>query len=81
MMVGHPLIYYSCIFLAYQSDWKALRGALVGCLALLQRKPSVGTIVIADVKRLVESFIGDVHVQSLAATDRKVNFNLYCKNA
>jgi DNA repair/transcription protein MET18/MMS19 len=45
-------------------------------LALLQRKPSVGTIVIADVKRLVESFIDNVPVQSLAAADRKVELIL-----
>jgi DNA repair/transcription protein MET18/MMS19 len=71
-----PFIYYSCIFLAYQSDWQALRGALVGCLALLQREPSVGTIMIADVKRLVESLIDYIPVQSLAAADRKVDLNL-----
>jgi DNA repair/transcription protein MET18/MMS19 len=62
-----------CIF-AYQLDWQALRGGLVGCLALLHRKQSVGTIVIADVKRLVESFLKNVLVQSLAAADRKVDF-------
>uniref|UniRef100_A0ACD5UY57 Uncharacterized protein n=1 Tax=Avena sativa TaxID=4498 RepID=A0ACD5UY57_AVESA len=59
-------------------DWQALRGALVGCLALLQRKPSVGTIVIADVKRLVESFIDNVLVQSLASADRKLCFQIIC---
>jgi DNA repair/transcription protein MET18/MMS19 len=58
---------------AYQSDWQALRGGFVGCLALLHRKQSVGTIVIADVKRLLESFLQNVQVQSLAAADRKVD--------
>uniref|UniRef100_A0ACD5UN90 Uncharacterized protein n=1 Tax=Avena sativa TaxID=4498 RepID=A0ACD5UN90_AVESA len=65
-------------FISRLSDWQALRGALVGCLALLQRKPSVGTIVIADVKRLVESFIDNVLVQSLASADRKLCFQIIC---
>lgn len=65
-------------FISRLSDWHALRGALVGCLALLQRKPSVGTIVIADVTRLVESFIDYVQVQSLAAADRKLCFQIIC---
>ena len=60
----------------YQSDWQAIRGALVGCLALLQRKQGVGCIVIADVKRLVESFSHNVPVQSLATADRKVGLIL-----
>lgn len=64
-----------------QSDWQALRGALVGCLALLHRKSSVGTIMVADVKRLVEAFIADVQVQSLAVADRKVDLNLQHKYA
>lgn len=72
-----PFSHYPCtLFLSYQSDWQALRGALVGCLALLHRKPSVGTIAIADVKRLVEAFINYVQVQSLAAADRKVDLIL-----
>jgi len=60
----------------YQSDWQAIQGALVGCLALLHRKQGVGCIVIADVKRLVESFSQNVPVQSLAAADRKVDLIL-----
>ncbi|CAM0905499.1 unnamed protein product [Alopecurus aequalis] len=68
----------SDFFISRLSDWQALRGALVGCLALLQRKPSVGTIAIADVKRLVECFIDDVQVQSLAAADRKMCFQIFC---
>jgi DNA repair/transcription protein MET18/MMS19 len=65
----------------YQSDWQAIRGALVGCLALLHRKQGVGCIVFADVKRLVESFLQNVQVQSLAAADRKVDLILQYKDA
>ncbi|VAI80597.1 unnamed protein product [Triticum turgidum subsp. durum] len=64
-------------FFTSRSDWQALRGALVGCLALLHRKSSVGTIMVADVKRLVEAFIADVQVQSLAAADRKMCFEIF----
>jgi DNA repair/transcription protein MET18/MMS19 len=49
-------------------------------LALLHRKQGVGCIVIADVKRLVESFLQNVPVQSLAAADRKVDLILQCKD-
>lgn len=66
----------SDFFISRLSDWQALRGALVGCLALLHRKSSVGTIMVADVKRLVEAFIADVQVQSLAAADRKMCFEI-----
>lgn len=68
----------SDFFISRLSDWQALRGALVGCLALLQREPSVGTIMIADVKRLVESLIDYIPVQSLAAADRKLCFQIIC---
>ncbi|KAM3214545.1 hypothetical protein ACQJBY_066820 [Aegilops geniculata] len=67
----------SDFFISRLSDWQALRGALVGCLALLHRKSSVGTIMVADVKRLVEAFIADVQVQSLAAADRKMCFEIF----
>ncbi|WVZ62100.1 hypothetical protein U9M48_011885 [Paspalum notatum var. saurae] len=63
----------SDFFISRLSDWQAIRGALVGCLALLQRKQGVGCIAIADVKRLVESFLQNVLVQSLAAAERKVD--------
>lgn len=76
---------YCCNFifflLPYQSDWQAIRGAFVGCLALLHRKQGVGCIVISDVKRLLESFLQNVQVQSLAAADRKVDLLLQCKDA
>uniref|UniRef100_A0A0E0LHR8 MMS19 nucleotide excision repair protein n=1 Tax=Oryza punctata TaxID=4537 RepID=A0A0E0LHR8_ORYPU len=66
----------SDFFISRLSDWQALRGALVGCLALLQRKQTVGSIIIADVKRLLEIFLQNVQVQSLAATDRKLCFQI-----
>ena len=34
----------------YQADWKALRGALVGCLALMRRKSSAGVFTGTDAK-------------------------------
>ncbi|KAF8713485.1 hypothetical protein HU200_028262 [Digitaria exilis] len=67
----------SDFFISRLSDWPAIRGALVGCLALLHRKQGGGCIVIADVKRLVESFLQNVQVQSLAAADRKGGEQLY----
>ncbi|KAG0541835.1 hypothetical protein BDA96_02G051600 [Sorghum bicolor] len=68
---------YNIVRLLYiKIDWQAIRGALVGCLALLHRKQGVGCIVIADVKRLVESFLQNVPVQSLAAADRKLCFEI-----
>ncbi|GJN10131.1 hypothetical protein PR202_ga28198 [Eleusine coracana subsp. coracana] len=66
----------SDFFISRLSDWHALRGGLVGCLALLQRKQSVGSIEIADVKRLLESFLHNVQVQPLAAADRKLCFQI-----
>ncbi|KAG2640277.1 hypothetical protein PVAP13_2KG062600 [Panicum virgatum] len=66
----------SDFFISRLSDWQAIRGALVGCLALLHRKQGVGCIVIADVKRLVESFSHNVPVQSLATADRKLCFQI-----
>ncbi|KAK3126515.1 hypothetical protein QOZ80_7AG0557780 [Eleusine coracana subsp. coracana] len=66
----------SDFFISRLSDWHALRGGLVGCFALLQRKQSVGSIEIADVKRLLESFLHNVQVQPLAAADRKLCFQI-----
>ncbi|KAF0909378.1 hypothetical protein E2562_035819 [Oryza meyeriana var. granulata] len=66
----------SDFFISRLSDWQALRGALVGCLALLHRKQTVGSIITSDVKRLLETFLHDVQVQSLAAADRKLCFQI-----
>lgn len=61
------MILYFC-----QADWKALRGALVGCLALLRRKSSGGVITTNDAKAVAQSYVQNLQVQSLAQHDRKV---------
>lgn len=57
------------------ADWKALRGALVGCLALLKRK-SNGTVTDTEAKALVQCYLENVSVQSLGQHDRKLCFEL-----
>ena len=63
----------------YQADWKALRGALVGCLALMRRKSSAGVFTSTDAKAVAESFLQNLQVQSLGQHDRKVI--LFCSQA
>lgn len=58
----------------HQEDWQALRGALIGCLALLKRTKKFGMVESNDAKSLAESFLRNVQVQSLAVRDRKVKF-------
>nr|POE98686.1 mms19 nucleotide excision repair protein like [Quercus suber] len=58
------------------ADWKALRGALVGCLALMRRKSSAGVITSTDAKAVAESFLQNLQVQSLGQHDRKLCFEL-----
>ena len=58
----------------YQADWRALRGALVGCLALVRRK-SGGMVSSGDAKGVVESFLQNLQVQSLGQHDRKVGLS------
>lgn len=55
----------------YQADWRALRGALVGCLALMKRKSS-GMVTSNDAKAVAESYLQSLQVQSLGQHDRKV---------
>ena len=62
----------------YQADWKALRGALVGCLALMRRKSSAGVVTSTDAKAVAESFLQNLQVQSLGQHDRKVI--LFCSH-
>ena len=62
-----------------QADWKALRGALVGCLALMRRKSSAGVVTSTDAKAVAESFLQNLQVQSLGQHDRKVI--LFCFQA
>ncbi|KAK0598457.1 hypothetical protein LWI29_034853 [Acer saccharum] len=57
-------------------DWKALRGALVGCLALVRRKSSGGVVTANDAKAVAHSYIQNLQVQLLAQHDRKLCFEL-----
>ena len=64
----------------YQADWKALRGALLGCLALMRRKSSSGVVTSTDAKAVVtQSFLQNLQVQSLGQHDRKLI--LFCSQA
>ncbi|CAI9281079.1 unnamed protein product [Lactuca saligna] len=55
------------------SDWRALRGALVGCLALMRRK---GDISSSDATAVAQSFMQNLQVQSLGQHDRKLCFEI-----
>uniref|UniRef100_A0A1D1Z4H7 MMS19 nucleotide excision repair protein n=1 Tax=Anthurium amnicola TaxID=1678845 RepID=A0A1D1Z4H7_9ARAE len=63
-------------FTSRLADWQALRGALVGCLALLRRKSDVGMVAGNDARLLAQSFLQNIQVQSLAFHDRKQCFEL-----
>ncbi|XP_048129952.1 MMS19 nucleotide excision repair protein homolog isoform X2 [Rhodamnia argentea] len=69
----HSLIIFFADRLA---DWKALRGALVGCLALMRRKDGVGIVTISDALAVTKSYVHNLHVQSLAQHDRMLCFEL-----
>lgn len=58
------------------ADWRALRGALVGCLALVRRKIDTGAVTGIDAKMLAQSFLENLQVQSLGQHDRKLCFKL-----
>ncbi|XP_059456370.1 MMS19 nucleotide excision repair protein homolog isoform X1 [Corylus avellana] len=58
------------------ADWKALRGALVGCLALMRRKSTAGMVTSSDAKAAAHCFLQDLQVQSLGQHDRKLCFEL-----
>ncbi|KAK7261769.1 hypothetical protein RIF29_28088 [Crotalaria pallida] len=58
------------------ADWRALRGALVGCLALIRRKNVVGMVSGSDAKAITQSFLEYVQVQSFGQYDRKLCFEL-----
>lgn len=58
-----------------------MRGALVGCLALVKRKTNAGVITGVDAKMLAQSFLENLQVQSLGQHDRKVRWDkLPCVN-
>ncbi|KAL5757752.1 hypothetical protein ACOSP7_020363 [Xanthoceras sorbifolium] len=69
----HSLIVF---FTDRLADWKALRGALVGCLALVRRKSSGGVVNANDAKAVAHSYVQFVQVQLLAQHDRKLCFEL-----
>ncbi|KAK4482009.1 hypothetical protein RD792_012925 [Penstemon davidsonii] len=58
------------------ADWKALRGAIVGCLALLRRKIDVGIVTDIEVKAVAQSYLRNIPVQSLGQHERKLSFEL-----
>nr|XP_043614238.1 MMS19 nucleotide excision repair protein homolog [Erigeron canadensis] len=58
------------------SDWRALRGALVGCLALMRRKGDIGVISGSDATAVAQSFMQNLQVQSLGQHDRKLCFEI-----
>lgn len=60
------------ILYLYQADWKALHGALVGCLALLRRKSDAGMINKSQAKAVAQSYLQNLQVQLLGLQDRKV---------
>ncbi|XP_075107436.1 MMS19 nucleotide excision repair protein homolog [Nicotiana tabacum] len=54
------------------ADWKALHGALVGCLALLRRKSDAGMINKSQAKAVAQSYLQNLQVQLLGLQDRKL---------
>ncbi|XP_027341803.1 MMS19 nucleotide excision repair protein homolog [Abrus precatorius] len=58
------------------ADWRAVRGALLGCLALIRRKSVVGTVTCSDATAIAQSFLQYLQVQSLGQFDRKLCFEL-----
>ncbi|WCJ40871.1 hypothetical protein M5689_021770 [Euphorbia peplus] len=65
----------STFFSERLADWRALRGAIVGCLALIRRK-SNGLVTAADAKAIAKSYLENLQVQALAQHDRKLCFEL-----
>ncbi|XP_052182426.1 MMS19 nucleotide excision repair protein homolog isoform X2 [Diospyros lotus] len=58
------------------ADWKGLRGAIVGCLALMHRKSNVGMISVDEARAVAQSYLQNLQVQSLGQHDRKLCFEL-----
>ncbi|XAR50685.1 hypothetical protein NMG60_11005079 [Bertholletia excelsa] len=58
------------------ADWKALHGALVGCLALIKRKSNVGMVTNDEARAVALSYLQNLQVQSLGQHDRKLCFQL-----
>eukprot|EP01018_Ginkgo_biloba_P001984 Gb_13638 [translate_table: standard] len=58
------------------ADWQALRGAVIGCLALLRRKNDVGLVSAADARKLAQSYLENLQVQALTQQDRMLCLEL-----
>ncbi|CAK9153494.1 unnamed protein product [Ilex paraguariensis] len=58
------------------ADWRALRGALVGCLALMRRKSNVGSVTDSEARAVAQSLLENLQAQSLGQHDRKLCFEL-----
>ncbi|XP_059595466.1 MMS19 nucleotide excision repair protein homolog isoform X3 [Vitis vinifera] len=57
-------------------DWRALRGALIGCLALMKRKSNMGRVTDNDARAVAQAYLENVQVQSLGQHDRKLCFEI-----
>lgn len=60
------------LMLLCQAEWRSVRGALSGCLALIKRKGVAGLVTATDAEAVAKSMAQSVQVQSLALYDRKV---------
>lgn len=69
----HSLTFF---FTSRLADWPSLRGAVIGCLALLKRKTNVGLVSSDDVKKLIQSYMENLQVQALAQQDRMLCLEL-----
>ncbi|CAN7045195.1 hypothetical protein IGI04_008225 [Brassica rapa subsp. trilocularis] len=63
-------------FTAKLAEWRSVRGALTGCLALIKRKGVAGLVTAVDAEAVAKSMAQSVQVQSLALYDRKLCFEL-----
>ncbi|KAF8095597.1 hypothetical protein N665_0329s0018 [Sinapis alba] len=71
--VVHSLIGF---FTAKLDEWRSVRGALSGCLALLKRKDVAGVVTAIDAEAVAKSMAQSIQVQSLALHDRKLCFEV-----
>lgn len=69
----HSLIVF---FSERLSDWRGIRGPLVGCLALIRRKFKVSRVTGDDAHELTDSYLRNLEVQTLGQHDRKLCFEL-----
>ncbi|KAG2283877.1 hypothetical protein Bca52824_055097 [Brassica carinata] len=71
--VVHSLVGF---FTAKLAEWRSVRGALSGCLALIKRKGVAGVVTAVDAEAVAKSMAQSIQVQSLALYDRKLCFEL-----